>query len=134
MNLFIINTNKSTNKRYEHEMIGEQKCAAYRLTRKEIEQIQKGDRVLLYSNEVGIIARGVADGVLQKKEDCGEEDAEYFMKLENFYTYIKPISYTKTVDILKKAEPSFARPFNVTLLRFEQEVAKHIWMYVNQYV
>ncbi|MDN3451834.1 hypothetical protein QMA09_16715 [Planococcus sp. APC 3906] len=62
MNLFIINTNKQSDSRYENEMIAERKCAAYRLTKEVIEKIQKDDKVLLYSNEVGIIARGVAEG------------------------------------------------------------------------
>lgn len=56
MNLLIINTNKSSDQRYELEMVEGQKCAAYRSTKKEIESIQKGDKVLLYSNGIGIIA------------------------------------------------------------------------------
>ncbi|WP_397539816.1 hypothetical protein [Rummeliibacillus pycnus] len=134
MNLFIINTNKSTDKRYEQEMIQEQKCAAYRSTKREIESIHKGDKVLLYSNKIGIIARGVADGKVKKKEDRGEIDAEYFINLDDFYQYIKSIPYDKIRLIAEKADPSFTRPFNVTSLRFDQPASILIWDEVCKYI
>lgn len=134
MNLFIINTNKQADHRYEQEMIDERKCAAYRSTKEDIEHVQKGDKVLLYSNGKGIIASGVADGNLKKKEDKGEIDAEYYMSLVDFYEYIEPIVYEKIRDILQKADPSFARPFNVTSLKFSLPASKDIWEMVNKYV
>lgn len=133
MNLFIINTNKKTDKRYEQEMIQEHKCAAYRSTKGEIEFIQKDDKVLLYSNERGIIARGTADGNVKKKEDRGESDAEYYMSLDDFYKYIKDIPSKKLRSILEKADPTFARPFNVTSLKFEEPVARKSWDEVCKY-
>lgn len=134
MNLFIINTNKQADSRYEQEMLDEQKCAAYRSTKEEIADIAKGDRVLLYSNEIGIIARGIADGVVKKKEDRGIADDEYFMSLTEFYDYIKPIPYQKILSILQKAEPTFARPFNVTSLKFGPAASEKIWYDVNRFV
>ena len=100
MNLFIINTNKQADKRYEQEMIDEQKCAAYRSTKEDIVHIQKGDKVLLYSNNNGIIARGIADGEVMKKEDISEIDAEYYMSLDDFYQYIKPIKYQQILSMI----------------------------------
>lgn len=134
MKLFIINTNKQAHERYESEMIYEQKCAACRSTKEEIERIHKGDKVLLYSNGSGIIAKGVADGKVQKKEDNGVVDDEYFMELTEFYQYIKNIPYKKINKILTHADPSFARPFNVTSLTFEFPASKIIWDEVNKYV
>ncbi|KEZ48806.1 hypothetical protein [Metabacillus indicus] len=134
MNLIIINTNKSTNKRYELEMLEEQKCSAYRATKNEITQIRKGDIVLLYSNDRGIIASGKADGNLKMKPDNGEENAEYYMGLNEFYEYISDISYGKILSIIKKADPSFARPFNQTLLKFPLPNSAEIWHEVNKYV
>ena len=134
MKLFIFNTNKSTDLRYEQEMIDGQKCAAYRSTKGDIEYIQKGDKVILYSNEVGIIARGAGDGEVKKKADNGILDDEYYMSLTGFYEYIKPIPNKKLVEILRKADPSFARPFNVTSLKFNSPASEEIWNEVNKYV
>lgn len=134
MNLFIINTNKQADQRYEQEMIDEQKCAAYRSTKQVIEEIQKGDKVLLYSNDKGIIARGTATGRVMKQVDKGEIDAEYYMPLDDFYQYIKEIDYKLIVSIIQKADSSFARLFNVTSLKFGLPVSQKIWYDVIRYV
>ncbi|RFU61112.1 hypothetical protein [Peribacillus glennii] len=134
MNLFIINTNQKTDKRYEQEMIQEQKCAAYRSTKTHIESILPEDKVLLYCNGKGIVARGVADGRVKKKADNGENDAEYFMNLEEFYEYIKAVPYSKIRTILEQANPSFARPFGTTSLKFGHPASEIIWEEVCKYV
>lgn len=134
MNLFIFNTNKSTDARYEQEMIDEQKCSAYRSTKGDIEYIQKGDKVLMYSNEFGIIVSGTGDGEVKKKADNGIVDDEYFMSLTGFYEYIKAIPNKRVVEILQKTDPSFARPFNVTSLKFTFPASEVIWNEVNKYV
>lgn len=134
MNLFIINTNISANPRYEQEMIDEQKCAAYRDTKREIEKIDKGDKVLLYSNGKGIIARGIAEGKVKKKDDRGELDAEYYMEMVEFYDYIKPLSHKEINLIIKKSDPSFARPFNKTALKLSPSISQEVWNEVNKYV
>lgn len=134
MNLFIFNTNKQADQRYEQEMIEEQKCAAYRSTKEVIENIRNGDKVLLYSNSSGIVARGIADGDVKMKEDRGEIDAEYYMSLNEFYEYIKAIPYNKILSILQKADPTFTKPFNVTALKFSLPVSKQIWYEINRYV
>ncbi|WP_017381807.1 hypothetical protein [Paenisporosarcina sp. TG-14] len=134
MNLFIINTNQQADQRYEQEMIVEQKCAAYRSTKKEIKYIQKEDKVLLYSNGIGVIARGIADGEVNKKEDLCETDAEYYMALNEFYGYIEAIPYKKMISIIRKSDSSFAKPFNVTSLKFSFPASIEIWDEINKYV
>lgn len=134
MRLFIINTNQQADKRYEQEMLKEQKCAAYRSTKDDIERIQKGDYVLLYSNGSGIIARGIADGRVRKQVDLGIEDDEYYMGLIEFYEYIKEIPYKKIKEILQKADSSFGKPFNKTALKFESPYSEKIWKEVCRYV
>lgn len=134
MNLFIINTNKQSDNRYEQEMIDEHKCAAYRSTKREIERIQKEDKVLLYSNGSGIIVRGIADGEVMKKEDRGEIEAEYYMRLNEFYEYIKPINYKQILSIIQKADSSFNKPFNATSLKFSLPISQKIWEEVNKFV
>jgi L-cysteine desulfidase len=134
MNLFIINTNRQASDRYELEMIDEQKCAAYRSTKGEIVYIQKDDKVLLYSNGKGVIAKGVADGEVKKKDDNGEVDAEFYMSLNEFYQYHKAIPYKDIRKILQDADPSFARPFNVTSLKFSSPASQEIWDEVSKFV
>lgn len=134
MNLFIINTNKQRDSRYEREMLKEKKCAAYRSTKHRIEDIRAGDKVLLYSNEVGVIATGTASGKLKMKEDNGESNAEYYMLLEQFYELAIPIPYSKIVKLIKKFDPTFSRPFNQTALEFSPPFSEQIWSEVDKYV
>ena len=134
MNLFIINTNKQKDNRYEREMLKEKKCAAYRSTKHKIEEIQAGDKVLLYSNEVGVIARGIASGELKIQEDNGEPSAEYYMFLEQFYELVIPITYSQVVKLIKKYDPKFSRPFNQTALKFTIPFSEKIWSEVNNYI
>lgn len=125
--MFIINTNKQSDPRYEQEMLDNQKCAAYRSTKTVIEDIKIGDLVLLYGNKKGIIARGIADGVVRKKEDKGEEDAEYYMSLNEFSIYKEAITYNEIREIIQIAIPSFNKPFGVTALKFEYPASEVIW-------
>lgn len=134
MNLYIINTNLQKDVRYEREMLDEQKCAAYRSTKKEIELIEYDDKVLLYSNKKGIIARGIASGKVYKKDDNGEPNAEYYMPLREFKELIKPISPSILRNILILADPNEARPLNKTSLKFRADVTKVIWNEICRYV
>jgi hypothetical protein len=66
-------------------MLKEKKCAAYFGKWKYlIEKIKAGDLVFLYSNQKGIIARGIATGVVEVADYQGEKDEEYFMYLDCF--------------------------------------------------
>ncbi|QPW51910.1 hypothetical protein G9298_30230 (plasmid) [Bacillus thuringiensis] len=134
MALFIINTNLQKDSRYEREMLQEKKCAAYRSTKTDIQNIQENDRVLLYTNKKGIIARGIASGQLFMKEDNGEPEAEYYMPLINFTELIKPIPSHKLKNILLLADSQEARPFNQTSLKFREGVSEKIWMEICRYI
>ncbi|MCU5584693.1 hypothetical protein OCF65_30625 [Bacillus toyonensis] len=134
MALFIINTNLQKDTRYELEMLQEKKCAAYRSTKTDIQNIQENDRILLYTNKKGIIARGIASGQLLMKEDDGEPDAEYYMPLINFTELITPIPSHKLKNILSLADPQEARPFNKTSLKFREGVSEKIWIEICRYI
>lgn len=134
MNLYIINTNLQKDKRYEQEMLNEKKCSAYRSTKFEIENIQSNDLVLLYTNKKGIVARGIASGVVNTQEDNGEPEAEYFMPLDDFYILIKPIPSNKLRDILTTCDPNEMRPFNKTSVKFKEGISQAIWDKVCMYV
>lgn len=115
-------------------MLSEKKCAAYRLTKFEIEKIKSKDLVLLYTNQKGIVARGIASGVVLSQADKGETNAEYFMSLDDFYIFIKPIPSVKLRDILTLCDPKEMRPFNKTSLKFNEGVSQAIWNKVCMHV
>ncbi|EEL40328.1 hypothetical protein bcere0020_22680 [Bacillus cereus Rock3-29] len=115
-------------------MLEEKKCAAYRSTKTDIQNIQENDRVLLYTNKKGIIARGIASGKLFMKEDNGEPNAEYYMPLINFTELIKPIPPHKLKNILLLADSQEARPFNKTSLKFREGVSEKIWREICRYM
>ncbi|WP_176569472.1 hypothetical protein [Bacillus toyonensis] len=53
----------------------QKKCAVYRSTKNGIQNIQGNNRVLLYIDKKGIIARRITSGQLFMKED--KEESEY---------------------------------------------------------
>lgn len=101
--VYIINTNKKNNISCEQEMINEKKCSAYYSPWKEgIEKIKANDLVFLYSNEVGIIARGSASGICETKDYEGETDEEYYMELDRFQELRIPLKASQISEILNR--------------------------------
>ena len=95
---YIINTNLTNrpNGETERDMLENEKCAAYFSPWKEkIEQIQPNDLVFLYSNGTGIIARGIATGVVEIADYQNEEglhiNEEYYMILNRFESLSNPV-------------------------------------------
>jgi predicted RNA-binding protein with PUA-like domain len=103
-------------------------------TKTNIEAIQKGDKVFLYSSGTGIIATGIADGVVKKKADMEVVDAEYYMSLTDFYQLIKEIPHHKILSIIQKVKPDFKKPFTSTSLKFTYPESEGIWNEVSKYV
>lgn len=90
---WLLNTNRSAGDHHEEEMLSEQKASAFHDPWKyKIEKLQKGDRVFLYSNSKGIIATGVVDGKVEKKEHDGIPDNEFFVRLRDFKRARQPLS------------------------------------------
>lgn len=99
-NSFVVNTSGKT------EMIDEQKAAAYYPGwREKIQRLQKGDYVFLYHSGAGIVAYGIADGVLRKKDCDGHKDYEYYMHLNDFKKLKKPITANEMKVLAKKGFP-----------------------------
>lgn len=99
-NSFVVNTSGKT------EMIDEQKAAAYYPGwREKIQRLQKGDYVFLYHSGAGIVAYGIADGVLRKKDCDGHKDYEYYMHLNDFKKLQKPITANEMKVLAKKGFP-----------------------------
>ncbi|MCD7034527.1 hypothetical protein LRR81_09775 [Metabacillus sp. GX 13764] len=114
MKFHIINTNKTENPACEADMLENQKCAAYfGRWKKLITKIQRDDRVFLYSNGKGIIARGIATGQMETADYKGEPDEEYFMHLNDFQILQTPIPPSA---IKQAAEMTVI--FNTTMFTF----------------
>lgn len=116
-NNYVLNTNFSNNKNHTDDMINEHKAAAYYPGwREKIEKLQKGDTVFLYKSGSGIIAYGVANGKLVKKDCDGYKDYEYNMHLDNFTKLKKPMSAAKIKEITKQGFP-----FRTTMFLISEE-------------
>lgn len=114
---FVLNTNSSNDSACTQEMIQEKKAAAYYPGwREKIQKLQKGDCVFLYQNGIGIIAYGLADGKLRKKDYDGYTDYEYYMNLMDFQTLKTPMSAS---DMRKIANKDF--PFRMTMYSISEE-------------
>ena len=72
--------------------------------------------MFLYQNGIGIIAYGLADGKLRKKDYDGYTDYEYYMNLMDFQTLKTPMSAS---DMRKIANKDF--PFRMTMYSISEE-------------
>ncbi|OLS40816.1 hypothetical protein [Bacillus sp. MRMR6] len=104
---YIINTNLSNRPggETERDMLENEKCAAYFSPWKErLHQIQPNDLVFLYSNGSGIIARGMATGVVEIANYCNEDglhvDEEYYMHLNRFERLNHPVPSSHINEIV----------------------------------
>ena len=114
---FVLNTNSSNDPLCTEEMIQEKQAAGYYPGWMEkIQKFQKGDYVFLYQTGVGIIAYGVADGKLKKKEYEGHTDYEYYMNLMNFQILKTPMTAS---DMKQIANEGF--PFRRTMYSISEE-------------
>lgn len=127
-NAYIINTNKKYDTDCEIEMINEKKCAAYYSPWKEgIEKIKANDLVFLYSNEVGIIARGSASGICETKDYEGKADEEYYMELDRFKELETPLKASEISQILDRNVV-----LSQTQKKFDYEDGIKIWRYITK--
>lgn len=93
---YILNTNKSNSDEDDYYMLKEEKAAAFFAPWKyNIERIEKGDVVFLYRSKEGIVAVGVANGIVEKRpyqNDDKHIDEEYCQYLSDFKRIAKPVS------------------------------------------
>ncbi|MFB7142871.1 hypothetical protein ACFCYN_25085 [Gottfriedia sp. NPDC056225] len=126
----LINTNKRNNPNCEVEMLINQKCSAYfRDWHTYVEKIQTGDIVFLYSTEVGIIARGIATGIVEKADYQGHIDAECYMYLDRFERLKTPLTAAK----IKEAS-GIDVVFGVTVFTFANyENGLKVWQHITKH-
>lgn len=127
-NVYVINTNKKYYSNCELEMIQEKKCSAYYSPWKEgIDKIKANDLIFLYSNEVGIIARGVASGICEVKDFNGDVDEEYYMELDRFKNLKLPLKASEISRILNRNVV-----LNQTQKKLEYDDGIKIWRYITK--
>lgn len=126
---YIINTNKSNNEYdYESDMINNEKCAAYFSPEKDkIDRIEANDIVFLYSNNNGIIARGMATGLVEVAECQGREDEEHYMHLNRF-ELINPAVESSTIN----KETDSVIVLNRTVIEVPYDKALKLWQYMTK--
>lgn len=101
---YIVNTNKSNNTANEREMLTQQKVAAYYTPWKYfIDEMEAGDIVYLYSNGQGIIARGIATGIVEVADIGAEIEEEHYMHLDRFEILENPLAPSKITEIAQAA-------------------------------
>jgi hypothetical protein len=123
---YILNTNIQGGEEDEIDMLTSHKAAAYFEPWKyKIEQINKGDRVFLYRSGVGIIAKGIGSGVIDKLPYRGQEkwiNEEYSTKLTKFRKLSKPI---KASEIKRISEVNYV--FMQTMFSIDKETGEKLW-------
>ena len=124
-NVYIINTNKTHNPKCEVDMIQQKKCAAYyKHFKYNIDLIQRGDLVFLYSNKNGIIARGMATGLVEVAEYEGFPGEEHYMPLDYFQSFEKnPMPASVILSTIQElAGDDYEIKWNQTTIVFPNEL------------
>lgn len=126
--VYIVNTNKTNNAQDEMEMINNQKCSAYYAPWKyKIDNIEANDLVFLYSNNRGIIARGIATGVVEVDDYKGSEDEEHYMHLNRFQELSNPLPPSKASDIV-----GYSIVWGQTMVSLDYDKGIKVWQYITK--
>ena len=123
--IFIVNTNISNSPVNELNMLSEEKVAAYYSPWKySINEMEANDIVYLYSNGRGIIARGIATGIIEKSKD----QVEHYMNLDRFEKLKMPLESSKIVDLAREVtDEDFKIKWNQTMIHLPNFIGIHIW-------
>lgn len=128
---YILNTNYSNDPADDKDMINNQKAAAYfDPWKRNIEKLEKGDKIFLYRSGKGIVAMGIASGKLEKKPWHGEDkhkDEEYCMKLDKFKKLKKPLSAS---DIKKITGVNYR--FMSTMFAVDKNSGDNLWEHISK--
>ncbi|MGG3914422.1 hypothetical protein [Rossellomorea vietnamensis] len=131
---YIVNTNKSNNANNELEMLCEGKVAAYYSPWKYfIDEMESNDIVFLYSNGRGIIARGMATGIVEIKNNAGGENNEHYMHLNRFQELETPLSSSTISELVKEmTDENYKIFWNQTMIHIPGFVGEHIWRHISR--
>lgn len=114
---YVLNTNYSNDPQSHEAMLREHKAAAYIHGWKEkIDKLQKGDTVFLYRSGQGIVAYGIASGILETAPCGNEPDGEHFQRLTPFHLLKAPMS---AAEMKKVTDQGFS--FRTTMFSISDE-------------
>lgn len=132
--VYLVNTNKSNNLQNESEMINEEKVAAYYSPWKYfINEIESGDIVYLYSNSNGIIARGIATGIVEIKDVGPDLEEEHYMHLDRFELLETPVASAKITEISQAVtDANYSIKWNQTMIHIPHFIGLKIWQYITR--
>ncbi len=132
--VYLVNTNKTNNPQNESEMIGEKKVSAYYSPWKYyIDEIEANDLVFLYSNNKGIIARGIATGIVEVKDVDGDPDEEHYMHLNRFEELKVPLSPSKITEIAQSVtDANYNIRWNQTMIHIPYFIGLKIWQFITR--
>ena len=126
--VYIINTNFSNNQSCEKNMLQSAKCSAYCDPWKYyIDEIEANDIVFLYKSGTGIIARGIATGIVEKADYNGIKDDEHYMYLDRFQILEKPLEASKISDLV-----GHRVQYNQTIISVAYRFGMNIWQYITK--
>lgn len=134
-NIYIINTNKGNNPKTEIDMLENEKCAAYYSPWKHyIDNIEPNDLVFLYSNGKGIIARGIATGVVEINDYEGKSDEEHYMYLNRFEQLDTALEAANIKEILSKAaNENYDIKWNQTMIQIPYHLGLKVWQHITKH-
>lgn len=132
--VYIINTNKSNNPLDEKNMINNMKCAAYYSPWKHyIDTIEANDIVYLYSSGEGIIARGIATGIVEVSNYNNEENEEHYMHLNRFQELKTPLGPSEITNILSEAAgDKYKIQWNQTMILVAYSLGIKVWQQITK--
>ena len=126
--IYIINTNFNNDRSCEQDMLQKAKCSVYCDPWKYyIDEIGCNDIVFLYKSGVGIIARGVATGIVEKVDYNGIEDDEYYMYLDRFEILQKPLEASKITELI-----GHKIHYNQTVISVAYRFGINVWQYITK--
>lgn len=110
-------------------MINNAKCSAYYSPWKYyIEEIEAHDIVFLYSNGKGIIARGIATGIIEKNDYENHEDEEFYMNLDRFEIMKTAVTASKIKEIIRVDKLLL----NTTVVSLPYRFGIKVWQYMTK--
>ncbi|MBM7572946.1 hypothetical protein [Aquibacillus albus] len=133
--VYLINTNKNNNPDCEDEMLQNQKCSAYYTPWKYyIDTIEANDVVFLYSSGEGIIARGLATGIVEVNDYEGNENEEHYMNLNRFELLNSPLPAREVTAIIREiAGDDFDIQWNQTMILLAEHFGRKVWQQITRY-
>ncbi|MDQ0246502.1 hypothetical protein J2S09_004106 [Bacillus fengqiuensis] len=132
--VYIINTNKTHNTECEVDMLRNHKCAAYYNPWKYyIDTIEANDIVFLYSSNVGVIARGIATGIVEINDYEGKTSEEHYMHLNRFERLTRPLKAAEVTSIIREtAGNDFDIKWNQTMILVAHQFGVKVWQHITQ--